>query len=123
MAPEWSKAAKALKGIVKVGAVNMDEHQSVGSPYNIQGFPTIKVFGNNKNSPSDYNGGRTAQAIVDEALSQLRSIVKQRLGGGGGSSGGGSSGGGSGGSKSSDSKDVVELTDSNFESLVMSMCL
>lgn len=116
MAPEWAKAAKALKGIVKVGAVNMDEHQSVGAPYGIQGFPTIKIFGTNKNSPSDYNGGRTAQAIVDEALSQLRSIVRQRLGGGGG----GGSSSGSGGSKSSDSKDVVELTDSNFESLVMS---
>lgn len=121
MAPEWAKAAKALKGIVKVGAVNMDEHQSVGSPYGIQGFPTIKIFGTNKNSPSDYNGGRTAQAIVDEALSQLRSIVRQRLGGGSGGSSGGSSG--SGGSKSSDSKDVVELTDSNFESLVMSKCV
>lgn len=119
LAPEWAKAAKALKGIVKVGAVDMDKEQSVGAPYQIKGFPTIKIFGSNKNSPSDYSGGRTAQAIVDEALSQLRSIVKERMGGGGGSSGGGSGGSKSG---SDSSKDVIELTDSNFESLVLSKC-
>ena len=99
LAPEWAKAAKALKGIVKVGAVDMDAHPSVGSPYQIQGFPTIKVFSTNKQKPTDYQGGRTAQAIVDEALNQLKSIVRERMGGSGGSSGGSgskSSGGGSG---------------------------
>ena len=41
---------------MKVGAANMDEHKSVGQPYNVRGFPTIKVFGLNKNTPEDYNG-------------------------------------------------------------------
>ena len=41
---------------MKVGAVNMDEHSSVGQPYNVRGFPTIKIFASNKNSPQDYNG-------------------------------------------------------------------
>ncbi len=45
-----------LQGIVKVGAVNMDVHASVGGPYNVRGFPTIKIFGSNKNSPKDYQG-------------------------------------------------------------------
>jgi protein disulfide-isomerase A6 len=120
LAPEWIKAAKALKGIVKVGAVDMDAEQSVGAPYNIRGFPTIKIFGSNKKSPIDYNGARSAQAIVDEAISQLKSIVKERLGGKSSSSGSSSSGSGSGsGGSKSDSKDVVELTDSNFESTVL----
>ena len=99
LAPEWAKAAKALKGVVKIGAVDMDAHPSVGSPYQIQGFPTIKIFGANKQKPSDYQGGRTAQAIVDEALNQLKSIVRERMGGsssGGSSSGGSKSSGGSG---------------------------
>lgn len=113
MAPEWIKAAKALKGIVKVGAVDMDADGSVGAPYNIRGFPTIKIFGAKKQSPSDYNGGRTASAIVDEAINQLRQLAKERLGGK--SSGSGSSGGSGSGGK----KDVVELTDSNFEDLVL----
>jgi len=115
LAPEWIKAAAALKGVARVGAVNMDAEQSVGAPYGIKGFPTIKIFGANKNSPSDYNGARTAQAIVDDALSQLRSMVSSRLGGSGRSS---SSGSGSG-SGSGNSKDVVELTDANFEQLVI----
>ena len=34
----------------------MDMHASVGGPYGIQGFPTIKMFGLNKNSPQDYMG-------------------------------------------------------------------
>jgi len=118
LAPEWIKAAKALKGVVNVGAVDMDADQSVGAPYNIRGFPTIKIFGANKNSPSDYNGGRTAQAIVDEALSQLRQLVNSRLNGGK-SSGSKSNSGSSSGSGSGSNKDVVELTDANFESLVL----
>ncbi len=45
-----------MQGVVKVGAVDMDVHGSVGGPYNVRGFPTIKIFGANKNSPQDYNG-------------------------------------------------------------------
>jgi protein disulfide-isomerase A6 len=116
LAPEWQKAAKALKGIVKIGAVDMDAHPSVGSPYQVQGFPTIKIFGVNKQKPTDYQGGRVAQAIVDEAMSQLRSIVNARMGGSGGPKSGGGSSGGSGGSGKSE---VIELTDSTFESLVL----
>jgi len=45
-------------------------------------------------------GARSAQALVDSAMSQLRAIVSERLSGRGGSSGGGrSSGGGGGGRK------------------------
>lgn len=118
LAPEWKKAAKALKGVVNVGAIDMDkpDAQSVGAPYGIRGFPTIKIFGKNKNSPKDFTGGRTASAIVDDAMNQLKSLVKERLNGKSSSSnsksGGSSSGGGS-------SSDVVELTESNFEELVL----
>jgi protein disulfide-isomerase A6 len=43
LVPEYKKAAKALKGIVKIGAVDMTQHESVGQPYGVTGFPTIKV--------------------------------------------------------------------------------
>jgi protein disulfide-isomerase A6 len=169
LAPEWKKAAKALGGIVKLGAVDMDQEASVGGPYNIRGFPTIKIFGKNKNSPSDYNGQRTAHGIVEVAINSLKTLAYERIGvknnggpsgnpgagsggscgggggnaggscgggggnaggscgGGGGSCGGGgnaggSCGGGSGEQKfggSTDNKDVVELTEANFESTVM----
>jgi protein disulfide-isomerase A6 len=110
LTPEWKRAATALKGIVKIGAVDADTHKSLGQQYGVSGFPTIKVFGTNKRSPTNYQGGRTADAIVDQALSQLKTIVNERMGkrGGGSSSGGGGSGSG-------DGKDAVELTDSNFQ--------
>ncbi|XP_030635297.1 protein disulfide-isomerase A6 [Chanos chanos] len=114
LTPDWKKAATALKGVVKIGAVNADQHKSLGGQYGIRGFPTIKIFGANKNKPEDYQGGRTSEAIVDGALSALRSLVKDRLSGKtGGSSQGRQSGGGSG------KKDVVELTDDNFDKMVL----
>ncbi len=112
LAPEWKKAAAALKGFVKVGAVDVDTHKEMGGRFSIQGFPTIKVFGTNKNSPSDYNGGRTASSIADYAMNELKKIVTSRLGGG-------SSGSGSGSGSGGGSKDVITLTDSNFDQMVM----
>jgi len=124
LTPEWKKAASGLKGIANVGAVDMTVHQSAGSKYGIQGFPTIKVFGFDKDRPSDYNGQRTSDDIIDFAMKAIRQMVKDRAsgkksGGSGGSSGGRSGGsGGSGGGSSSD-KDVVVLTDSNFREQVI----
>lgn len=76
----------------------------------LKGFPTIKIFGANKQSPIDYNNQRTAQAIADAALAECKSKVSAKLGGRGGSSGSSSSGG---------SDEVIELTDSNFDKLVL----
>ncbi|XP_063775308.1 protein disulfide-isomerase A6 [Pseudophryne corroboree] len=119
LTPEWKKAATALTGIVKLGAVDCDQHKSLGSQYSVRGYPTIKVFGANKNKPEEYSGGRTSESIVDSAINALRAMAKDRLSGRGGGSESGkqqrSSSGGSGGSK----KDVVELTDDNFDKQVL----
>ena len=101
--------------VVKVGAVDADKHQSLGGQYGVQGFPTIKIFGSNKNKPEDYQGGRTGEAIVDAALSALRQLVKDRLGG----RGSGYSSGKQGRGDSSSKKDVIELTDDNFDKNVL----
>ena len=55
LAPEYKKAAKALRGIVRLGHVDMTKHQSVGQPYKVEGFPTLKFFGLDKKKPIDYN--------------------------------------------------------------------
>jgi len=71
--------------------VDADVHKSLGQRYGVSGFPTIKVFGANKNKPEDYKSSRTAQGIVDTAFKVLRDSVDDRLGGkrsSGGSSGG-----------------------------------
>ena len=52
-APEYEKAARALKGIFKIGAVDADSEKSLASQFAISGFPTVKFFGENKKSPVD----------------------------------------------------------------------
>ncbi|KAK9663914.1 hypothetical protein RND81_14G006000 [Saponaria officinalis] len=73
LAPEWKKAANNLKGKVKLGHVNCDEEKSFMSRFNVQGFPTILVFGADKDTPTPYEGARTASAIESFALEQLES--------------------------------------------------
>ncbi|KAI4319879.1 hypothetical protein MLD38_033425 [Melastoma candidum] len=75
LAPEWKKAANNLKGKVKLGHVNCDEEKSLMSKYKVQGFPTILVFGADKDSPSPYEGARTASSIESFALGQLETNV------------------------------------------------
>ena len=49
--------------------------QSLMSRFNVQGFPTILVFGADKDSPTPYEGARTASAIESFALEQLETNV------------------------------------------------
>ncbi|KRZ16465.1 Protein disulfide-isomerase A6, partial [Trichinella zimbabwensis] len=135
-ASEYAKAAKALKGIVNVGGVNMDQHSNVGAPYGIKGFPTVKIFGADKQKPIEFQGSRTAQAVVDAAFNELKKIVQHRLTGK-------SSGYKQSSSKSvfqmkqyelqnpyliikheryfsGSSDDIIQLNDANFDSMITS---
>ena len=116
LAPEYEKAAKALKGIAGVGAVDMTEHQEVGAPYDVQGFPTIKLFGKDKSKPEEYEGARTAKALVEAAIDGVEALVGKRMGVT------------LGGKKKEekpkeeepvDEKDVIVLTDTDFDEQVM----
>lgn len=81
-----------LQGVVKVGAVNVDEHKDLGGKFEVRGFPTIKIFGDNKYKPEDYNGARTAKDIVETALRVAKNKVTAALDGGSSKSSGGSGG-------------------------------
>lgn len=109
LVPEYKKLATALKGVAKVGALNADEHKSIGGQFGVKGFPTIKIFGGNKRKPDDYNGERTALAMAKAAVEAAKRKVTEALGGGSGGDEQGDSGG----------DDVVTLTDDNFDRLVM----
>lgn len=74
LAPEYEKAATLLKGVVKIVAVDATAHESLAQKYQIQGFPTIKVFGADKKKPVDYQGQRTADGIVAEAMTQTNQL-------------------------------------------------
>lgn len=68
--------------------MNADEHRSLGSEYGVTGFPTLKIFGLDKNNPEKYVGGRTAGDMVDGVLKAAKEKAQSVLGG---KSGGGSS--------------------------------
>ncbi|CAL8096265.1 unnamed protein product [Calicophoron daubneyi] len=107
LAPEWKKAATMLKGVVKVGAVNGNDQQSLHSRYSIRGVPTVYIFSKDKSQPTTYQGARQADSIVQAALQEVKKLVESRMGGR--SSGGGDSSG----------SDVVQLTDANFDEIVL----
>lgn len=122
LAPEWKKAASALKGVVNVIAVDATAATGTASKYGIQGFPTIKLFGTAK-TPVDYQSGRDASSIVSWAMSQATSAVKAKLSGkpagGSGSGSGGKKEKSSGSRKAASEGAVVTLTSDNFEEQVL----
>ncbi|KAL3127203.1 Thioredoxin [Cryptosporidium hominis] len=113
-APEYEKAAKALKGIVPVVAI---DDQSDMAEYGIQGFPTVKVFTEHSVKPKDFTGPRKAESVLNAALSALKDVTNSRLSGK--TSGNKGSNKTKESSKKSRKSSVVELTDSNFDDLVI----
>jgi protein disulfide-isomerase A6 len=77
LTPEWKKAASALKGIAKVGAVDADAHRDLGNAQGVQGFPTIKIFVDGR--AIEYNGGRSAKDIVAAIHKEIETVVTKRL--------------------------------------------
>eukprot|EP00667_Euglena_gracilis_P009911 EG_transcript_10069 len=112
LVPAWEAAAKALKGVANIAAVDATQEQALAAQFSVQGYPTILIFGADKSKPEPYQGARSAEAIVDAALRTASSLVKQRLSGKKTGSGGGK--GGSGPS------DVIELSSTNFATEVLS---
>lgn len=79
LAPEWAKAATELKGKVKVGAVDATVHTVTASRYQVQGYPTIKVFAagvKDSHSVEDYQGPRSASDIVQFALDRSADSIE-----------------------------------------------
>eukprot|EP00095_Tigriopus_kingsejongensis_P004694 snap_masked-scaffold276_size226481-processed-gene-0.2 protein:Tk04694 transcript:snap_masked-scaffold276_size226481-processed-gene-0.2-mRNA-1 annotation:"probable protein disulfide-isomerase a6" len=76
LAPHWAKAAAQLSGKVKMGAIDATVHGSLAQQYGVQGYPTIKHFPSGaKSSPEEYDGGRTADDIVNWALERVTENV------------------------------------------------
>lgn len=81
LTPEWEKAANDLKGTkIHIAAVDADKHRDLGSRFHVQGFPTIKVFGEDKSNPTNYEGQRQASGIVQFARKQWKAIENKRNG-------------------------------------------
>lgn len=81
--PEYESAAGILKGVVKVAALDATANEKTAQTYGIKGFPTVKVFGADKKNPVDYQGQRTSDGVVSEAMKAANAMVKERKRGGG----------------------------------------
>ncbi|KAK1333287.1 hypothetical protein QTO34_006828 [Cnephaeus nilssonii] len=115
LTPEWKKVATALKGVVRVGAVDAISISPSAVSMGCRDSPPSRFLDPTRTDQKiiRVNRGRTADAIVDAALGALRQLVKDRLGGRGYSSGR------QGRSESSSKKDVIELTDDSFDKNVL----
>ncbi|KAI9779731.1 MAG: hypothetical protein M1839_007229 [Geoglossum umbratile] len=47
-----------------IGKVDADDHKSLGKRFGVQGFPTLKWFDGKSDKPTDYNGGRDLESLV-----------------------------------------------------------
>lgn len=64
MAPEFSKAAKALNGQARLVKLNTEDHAAAGTKYNIRGIPTMVVFSGGREAKRQSGAMREGQ-IVD----------------------------------------------------------
>ncbi|PZC76603.1 hypothetical protein B5X24_HaOG204371 [Helicoverpa armigera] len=78
LAPDFKLAAEALKGIIKVGAVNGEKHKMFIAEANIKSYPTLKIFTNTTNFI--YKGRRVVEGLVEACLTASRYEVYKRLG-------------------------------------------
>ncbi|KAI1816848.1 thioredoxin-domain-containing protein [Poronia punctata] len=81
--PAYEKAAKNLDGLAKVAAVNCDEDENkeLCSRMRVRGFPTLKMVRPSKSGSKpivdDYQGQRTAKAIVDAVVENINNHVQR----------------------------------------------
>jgi len=73
LAPEYEKAATELKGTVSLTKVDATEEKDLASKYNVKGFPTLVWFEDAKET--EYDGGRTAETIVEWVKSMTGAAV------------------------------------------------
>lgn len=77
---EYEKAAKALNGFAKFGAINGEKYWSVSDKYQVREYPTVLIFGFNKRMPTQFdNENRTAASLVDAVIEEIRRIVRLKL--------------------------------------------
>lgn len=116
--------AHLLRGIVQVGAIDASSEgpqKQIASDYGVTGFPTLKLFADDKANPIDVETSDPNE-IMQFVMATLNKIVPERAARGpdghGGNGSSQSSSSSSRGSRSKPSSYVVQLNSSNFEEKV-----
>lgn len=70
IAPFVEELATRYKGKLKVGKLDVDEHQQVPQAYGIRSIPTLLVF----------KGGRVVDTVIGADRARLEAAVKKAIG-------------------------------------------
>jgi protein disulfide-isomerase A1 len=75
-APEYSKAAKALKKKgIRIGKIDGSENRDLVDRYKVTGYPTLLYFVNGV--PTPYTGARTAEGVIEWMTSRQKNVITQ----------------------------------------------
>ena len=85
--PEFEKAAKALRGVVRFAEVDAEADTDLAAEYGVTVFPTVLTFVSEKDTATGlksasapYAGGRTAAALVAHVKTALGNLLTERVG-------------------------------------------
>eukprot|EP01036_Dinobryon_divergens_P028780 gene28780-37783_t len=81
LAPEWQIAGETFlpEDDIKIAALDATTAESIASQYKVTGYPTIKFFPKGSTTPIDYDGGRTADTIVQWVNEKVGTSRKVKL--------------------------------------------
>jgi protein disulfide-isomerase A6 len=82
---------------VVIAKVDADQHKDLGSRFDVHGFPTLKYFPKGSSTPESYEGGRSAEDIINFINGKAGTNAKVKKA----------------------PSAVVELDESNFNSIVL----
>jgi protein disulfide-isomerase A1 len=77
LAPEYDAASLMLKDQGSLAKVDCTIHRDLCSKYEVQGFPTLKLFRNDDSDPMDYDSARKADAITKFMLKQKQAAFAE----------------------------------------------
>jgi len=78
LAPAYDVVGESFskeKGVV-IAKVDADKHKELGGRFDVHGFPTLKYFPQGSSTPENYEGGRTAEDIINFINSKAGTNVK-----------------------------------------------
>ena len=101
LAPEWKDAAAQLADEipddVKLAAVDCTRNNGLCAKYKVDGYPTITVFGEDKDKPTELTVGRSSSDILTYVRGKLGRAAPPGSGAGAAGGDDGTPGGGGGG--------------------------
>eukprot|EP00754_Rhynchopus_humris_P010635 Rhum_TRINITY_DN14164_c5_g2::Rhum_TRINITY_DN14164_c5_g2_i1::g.69041::m.69041/K09584/PDIA6, TXNDC7; protein disulfide-isomerase A6 len=85
--PEFEKAAKALRGVVRFAEVDAEADTDLAAEYGVSVFPTVLTFVSEKDAATGlkganapYAGARTAAALVGHVKAAVGGLLAERVG-------------------------------------------